>query len=139
MSNPSRSVVRQTPLSWIFSAHRIKRGAIEFAFLTVLYVGYSASRLLASNDFAPARGHALDILTFEKSWRIDAESWLNDLASNANRAWRIWNWLGIGKASVGNTIAAIGPAIGVGIVVIDLILLRIIVSRLDRSRMFESR
>ncbi len=88
MSNPSRSVVRQTPLSWIFSAHRIKRGAIEFAFLTVLYVGYSASRLLASNDFAPARGHALDILTFEKSWRIDAESWLNDKFVQ-------FDWLGI--------------------------------------------
>lgn len=32
------------------------------------------------------------------------------IASNANRARRIWNWLGIGKASVGNTIAAVGAA-----------------------------
>lgn len=78
MSNSTRPPVRRSPLSWLFSASRIKRGAIEFAFLAVLYVAYSASRLLASNDFAPARGRALDILTFEKSWRIDFESWLND-------------------------------------------------------------
>ncbi|MGA8986419.1 phosphatase PAP2 family protein [Aeromicrobium sp.] len=58
---------------------RVKRGAIELAFLAVLYVGYSASRLLASNDFAPARGRAVDVLSFEKLWRLDAESWINDL------------------------------------------------------------
>ncbi|WP_162891353.1 phosphatase PAP2 family protein [Aeromicrobium sp. A1-2] len=57
---------------------KIKRGAIELAFLGFLYVGYSASRLLASNDFAPARGRAIDVLDFEKVWRIDAEGWLND-------------------------------------------------------------
>ncbi len=79
MSSSSQPSVRPSPLSWMFSAHRIRRGAIEFAFLAVLYVAYSASRLLASNDFAPARGRALDILTFEQSWRIDLESWLNDL------------------------------------------------------------
>ena len=66
----------------------LKRGAIELAFLSVLYVGYSASRLLASNDFAPARGRALDVLAFEKSWRIDAESWLNDKFVQ-------YDWLGL--------------------------------------------
>lgn len=66
----------------------LKRGAIELAFLAVLYVGYSASRLLASNDFAPARGRALDILAFEKSWRFDAESWLNDKFIQ-------YDWLGL--------------------------------------------
>ncbi len=88
MSNSSESAVRRSPLTWIFSAHRLKRGAIEFAFLAVLYVAYSASRLLASNDFAPARGRALDILTFEQSWRIDAESWLNDKFVQ-------YDWLGV--------------------------------------------
>lgn len=57
---------------------RLKRGAIELMFLAILYVAYSASRLLASNDFAPARGRALDILDVEKAWRIDIESWLVD-------------------------------------------------------------
>lgn len=57
----------------------LKRGAIEMAFLAVLYVGYSASRLLASAEFAPARGHALDLQTFERVWRIDVEGWLNAL------------------------------------------------------------
>lgn len=88
MSNSSSPPVRQLPLAWAFSTSRVKRGAIEFAFLAVLYVAYSASRLLASNDFAPARGHALDILTFEKSWRIDAESWLNDKFVH-------YDWLGV--------------------------------------------
>ncbi|WP_332642464.1 phosphatase PAP2 family protein [Aeromicrobium sp.] len=88
MSESPRPSARQSPVSWVFSAHRIKRGAIEFAFLAVLYVAYSASRLLASDDFAPARGHALDILTFEKSWRIDVESWLNDKFVQ-------YDWLGV--------------------------------------------
>jgi hypothetical protein len=86
MSNSS-PVVRP-PLMRFLTGHHVKRGAIELAFLAVLYVGYSASRLLASNDFAPARGHALDILTFEKSWRIDGESWLNDKFVQ-------YDWLGV--------------------------------------------
>jgi hypothetical protein len=61
------------------TAYRVKRGLIELAFIAVLYVAYSASRLIASDDFAPARGHALDILSFEKDWRIALESWLNDV------------------------------------------------------------
>lgn len=61
------------------SRAHVKRGVIELAFLTVLYVGYSASRLLASNDFQAARGRAVDLLNFEKSWRIAIEKPLNDL------------------------------------------------------------
>jgi hypothetical protein len=67
---------------------RLKRGLIELTFLAFIYVAYSASRLLASNDFAPARGRALDILEFEKSWRIDCESWLNDKFVQ-------YDWLGV--------------------------------------------
>jgi PAP2 superfamily len=70
------------------AAYRVKRGAIELAFLATLYVGYSASRLIASDDFAPARGHALDILGFEKDWRIAMESRLNDLFVQVD-------WLGV--------------------------------------------
>jgi hypothetical protein len=70
--------VTRTALLRAGMLQRVKRGLIELTFLAILYVAYSASRLLASNDFAPARGHALDILEFEKSWRIDFESWLND-------------------------------------------------------------
>ncbi|QGG40122.1 phosphatase PAP2 family protein [Aeromicrobium yanjiei] len=55
------------------------RAGIEVALIGVLYVGYVISRTFASTAFAPARGRAFDILTFEKSWRIDVESWLNDL------------------------------------------------------------
>lgn len=88
MSNAVEPVAPQSRLIRFLTGHHIKRGAIELAFLGVLYVGYSASRLLASNDFAPARGHALDILTFEKSWRIDVESWLNDKFVQ-------YDWLGV--------------------------------------------
>ena len=68
--------------------HRVKRGVIELMFLAVLYVAYSASRLIASNDFAPARGLALDILGFEKDWRIAVEGKLNDLFVHVD-------WLGV--------------------------------------------
>lgn len=54
------------------------RAGVEIALIAALYIGYCISRTLASTAFAPARGHALDILTFEKSWRIDIERWLND-------------------------------------------------------------
>lgn len=33
--------------------------------------------LLASAEFAPARGHALDLQAFEQVRRIDLEGWLN--------------------------------------------------------------
>jgi hypothetical protein len=55
------------------------RAGVEIALIGVLYIGYCVTRTFASTAFAPARGRALDILTFEKSWRIDIESWLNDL------------------------------------------------------------
>lgn len=71
-----------------FGNRHVKRGAIELAFLTVLYVAYSASRLLASNDFPSARGRAVDLLNFEKTWRIAVEGPLNDLFAREN-------WLGI--------------------------------------------
>lgn len=61
------------------SPRRLKRGVIELTLLSILYVGYSASRLLASNDFQAARGRAVEILNFEKAWRIAVETPLNDL------------------------------------------------------------
>lgn len=75
MSEPS---VQAAPVRWTVTwSPRLRRAAIELALLAVLYVAYSASRLLASDEFAPARGRALDLRTFEASWRIDAELWLN--------------------------------------------------------------
>lgn len=56
----------------------VGRAGIEITLIAILYVGYVVSRTFADTAFAPARGRALDILTFEKSWRIDVESWLND-------------------------------------------------------------
>lgn len=78
MAELPQPVVRRVPVRRPGLHLRIKRGLIEMTFLGVLYIAYSASRLLASEEFAPARGHALDILSFEKTWRIDLESWLVD-------------------------------------------------------------
>lgn len=60
------------------SQRHLKRGIIELAFLAALYVGYSASRLLASNDFQASRGRAVKILNFEETWRIAVEKPLNN-------------------------------------------------------------
>lgn len=57
----------------------VGRAGVEIVLIAILYVGYVVSRTFADTAFAPARGRALDILTFEKSWRIDIESWLNQL------------------------------------------------------------
>lgn len=59
-------------------AMRVRRGAIELALLGFLYVAYCASRLLADDEFAPARGRALDILSLEKTYHLDVEHWLNE-------------------------------------------------------------
>jgi hypothetical protein len=56
-----------------------RRAGFEVALIGILYVGYVVTRTFASTAFAPARGRALDILTFEESWRIDIEVWLNDI------------------------------------------------------------
>jgi PAP2 superfamily protein len=80
----STSVIRRR----VPAMHRVKRGVIELMFLGILYVAYSASRLLASNDFSPARGRALDILGFEKDFRFAIEGWLNDLFVRVD-------WLGV--------------------------------------------
>lgn len=63
---------------------RVRRGAIEVSFLTCLYVVYSASRLLASNDFPAARGRASSVSSLEKGWRIALEHPLNDFFANNN-------------------------------------------------------
>jgi hypothetical protein len=57
----------------------VRRAGVEIALIGILYAFYCVTRTFASTDFAPARGRALDLLTFEQSWRLDIESGLNDL------------------------------------------------------------
>jgi hypothetical protein len=66
----------------------IGRAGIEVTLIAVLYVFYVVTRTFASTAFAPARGHALDILTFEKTWRLNFEEWLNDRFFQ-------YDWLGV--------------------------------------------
>jgi len=49
----------------------------EVALLAVLWTVYSASRMLADNDLAQARGHASTVLDIERFLHLDIESWLN--------------------------------------------------------------
>jgi len=59
------------------------RIARELLLLAVLYVGYSAARLLASDDTALAIQHAKDVLGVERWWHIGVElSWNSFLAEH---------------------------------------------------------
>lgn len=50
---------------------------LEVALIAVLYVGYSASRMLASDDRSQALDRAKDLLGLEKAWHLDVEQVLN--------------------------------------------------------------
>lgn len=60
----------------------------ELALIAFLYVGYSASRTLASDDRGAALVRARDLLHLEGDWRIDVEQWLNRLFVQVD-------WLGV--------------------------------------------
>jgi hypothetical protein len=62
-----------TSLRWVRDA----RGVREVALLAGLWIAYSASRLVADHDLAPARRRAAGILDVERYLHIDIESWLN--------------------------------------------------------------
>lgn len=53
------------------------RGLREVALLAALWIAYSASRLVASDDLASARQRAADILGIERFLHLDIEYWLN--------------------------------------------------------------
>jgi hypothetical protein len=63
----------------VTSRPRLGRRAVvlEVALIAVLYVGYSASRTLASDDRAQALDRAKDLLGLEKAWHLDVEQALN--------------------------------------------------------------
>jgi hypothetical protein len=79
MTQSSREATRVEQMRASVRLSSLRRAGVEIALIGALYVGYCVTRTFASTAFAPARGRALDILTFEKSWRIDVEVWLNDL------------------------------------------------------------
>jgi hypothetical protein len=53
------------------------RGLRELALLAALWIAYSASRLIADDDFDRARNSAMTILELERYVHLDIESWLN--------------------------------------------------------------
>ncbi len=57
--------------------HSMNRGIRELILLAALYVGYSASRLVADDAFTPAAARALNLLDLEKVVWLDVEALLN--------------------------------------------------------------
>ena len=55
----------------------MNRGIRELALLVALYVGYSASRLVADDAFTPAAARALQLLDLEQVLWLDVERLLN--------------------------------------------------------------
>lgn len=55
----------------------MNRGVRELVLLAALYLGYSASRLLADDSFTPAASRALQLLDLEQVVGIDLEGQLN--------------------------------------------------------------
>lgn len=56
---------------------RMNRGIRELVLLAALYVGYSASRLVADDAFTPAAARALQLLDLERVVWLDVEVLLN--------------------------------------------------------------
>ncbi|WP_165570552.1 phosphatase PAP2 family protein [Aeromicrobium sp. IC_218] len=67
------------------------RGAREFALLAVLYVAYSASRTLASDDATAAHERALDILQLERAIGLDWEHAINQVFVHTE-------WIGVASS-----------------------------------------
>src|SRR5665809_76830 len=57
--------------------HPMNRGIRELVLLAALYVGYSASRLVADDAFTPAAARALQLLDLEQVVWLDVEAMLN--------------------------------------------------------------
>ena len=68
-------------MSWLASPTRprlrLPAGLREVVLLTCLWIGYSATRLVASNDLVSARHRAADLLDLERLLHVDIEAWLN--------------------------------------------------------------
>jgi hypothetical protein len=60
---------------------RVLPGLREVLLLAALWVGYSASRMLADNDLSVARERASDVLDIERLFHLDIEAWLNSALS----------------------------------------------------------
>ncbi len=52
-------------------------GVREVLLLAALWMGYSASRMLADHDLVSARQRAADILDIERFFHLDIEAWIN--------------------------------------------------------------
>jgi hypothetical protein len=58
-------------------AARVPRALLEVGLLALLYVGYSAARMIGDADVSTAVGHAHDLLDIERFLHLDVERWAN--------------------------------------------------------------
>ena len=80
---------------------RWRTGARELLLVALLYVGYSAGRLLADDDLASARDRALDLLALEGLLGLDPEwAWSSWLASHHALAVAASYWYSVGHYTV---------------------------------------
>jgi hypothetical protein len=79
--NPTRhsSVAERSPAAR--RRLRLHPGVREVILLAALWIGYSASRMLADKDFGVARRRAADILDVERLLHLDLESSVNSALS----------------------------------------------------------
>ena len=75
----SRSAARSTmrPDLTRLRAVRVPRALLEVGLLALLYVGYSAARMIGDADMSTAVGHAHDLLDIERFLHLDVERWAN--------------------------------------------------------------
>lgn len=66
--------IRRTPWQRLSG---VRAGVRELVFVTLLYVAYTSSRLLASNDMGEAKQRARQILSIERAVGLDIEGHLN--------------------------------------------------------------
>jgi len=66
--------------STAYQGLRMPAGLREAALLATLWIGYSATRLMASNDLSNARRSASDLLDLERYLHVDIEAHLNHAA-----------------------------------------------------------
>jgi PAP2 superfamily protein len=74
---PGESAAPRWPASGSLPQLRLPAGLREVVLLAFLWLGYSATRLVASNDLSSARRRAGDLLDVERLLHLDIEAWLN--------------------------------------------------------------
>ena len=75
------AVTRRGPRGRAATRGARPRAGLELVLLAILYVGYSAARLLADRDVSRAIANAHQLLDVEATLQLDVESWANHVVA----------------------------------------------------------